>query len=80
MAETLKLNEKWLESVEGLRAGESEALLASLLAFATRPERIYAHRWQVGDLLVWDNALMMHKALPLAEGATKTTYRITIKG
>jgi taurine dioxygenase len=76
----LYLNEKWLESVEGLPAAESKALLASLLALATRPERIYAHRWQVGDLLVWDNASMMHKALPPAEGATKKTYRITIKG
>jgi taurine dioxygenase len=76
----LYLNEKWLEGVEGLPAGESEALLGSLLALATASERIYAHRWSAGDLLVWDNASMMHKALPPAERATKTTYRITIGG
>jgi Taurine catabolism dioxygenase TauD, TfdA family len=52
---------------------------STLLALATRPERIYAHRWRAGDLLVWDNASMMHKALPPADGATKKTYRITIK-
>ena len=66
--------------IEGLSAAESEPLLASLLALATRPEHIYTHRWQAGDLLVWGNASMMDKPLPPAEGAAKTTYRITISG
>lgn len=76
----LYLNEKWMEGVEGLSAAESESLLTSLLAFATQPERIHSHHWHAGDLLVWDNVSIMHKALPPADGTAKTTYRITISG
>ena len=75
----LYLNEKWLENVIGLSEEESAELLARLLDMATDPGRIYAHTWKANDVLIWDNVAMMHKALPPAEGASKKTYRITIR-
>lgn len=39
------------------------ALLDELLAHATRPEFVYAHRWQVGDLVMWDNRCLLHRAV-----------------
>jgi len=76
----LYLNEKWLENVIGLSEEESTELLDALLDIATEPDRVYAHTWRANDVLIWDNVAMMHKALPPAEGASKKTYRITIKG
>ena len=36
---------------------EGLALLDELEAFATRPERVYAHRWQRGDAVFWDTQM-----------------------
>ena len=50
--------------IEGLSAEESEALLDKLMADACQPPRTYLHAWQVGDLVVWDNRCLMHRARP----------------
>jgi taurine dioxygenase len=43
---------------------EEEALsfLADLLERATRPQYQYRHQWRPGDLVVWDNRSLLHKA------------------
>ena len=43
---------------------ESSETLAFLFAHQTRPEYRYAHRWQVGDVLMWDNMGTIHNAIP----------------
>ncbi|HEY1244792.1 MAG TPA: TauD/TfdA family dioxygenase, partial [Hyphomicrobiaceae bacterium] len=50
--------------VEGLSRAESDALLDALWAHIDRPEFAYAHKWRVGDLLVWDNRSTMHRRDP----------------
>jgi len=50
--------------IPGMSAAESEDLLNALLDEACQPPRIYLHRWQVGDLVVWDNRCLMHRARP----------------
>lgn len=47
----------------GLTRAESQPLIDYLCAFATRPENVYRHQWQVGDLVMWDNRTSMHMAL-----------------
>ena len=47
----------------GLTRDESQPLIQQLCAFATRPENVYRHQWQVGDLIMWDNRTSMHMAL-----------------
>jgi taurine dioxygenase len=49
--------------VVGLSEVESEALLDELLAHATQPAFVYTHRWRPGDLVVWDNRCLLHRAL-----------------
>ncbi|MCK9879091.1 TauD/TfdA family dioxygenase [Frankia sp. Ag45/Mut15] len=61
--------------MEGLSADESAALLDSLYSAATAEANLYRHTWLRGDVVIWDNALVMHKALP-ARGR-KVTYRVT---
>ena len=43
---------------------EGRLLLQDLMEHATRPERVYRHRWAVGDLVIWDNRASMHRACP----------------
>ena len=50
--------------IPGMGEAESERFLAELMARACQPPRVYSHRWQVGDLAVWDNRCVMHRAAP----------------
>ncbi len=34
------------------------------MAFATEPRFVYVHKWQVGDLVIWDNRCTLHRASP----------------
>ena len=51
--------------IPGLAAEESDALLADLINGAVADDsRVYQHRWQAGDVVVWDNRCLMHRACP----------------
>ena len=49
--------------VVGWCEAEGRALLGELLAHATQPRFVYTHRWQVGDLVMWDNRCLLHRAV-----------------
>ncbi len=40
---------------------ESTALIEELLAFATQRKFVYAHKWQAGDIVIWDNRCTLHR-------------------
>jgi taurine dioxygenase/pentalenolactone F synthase len=48
-------------AIVGLPREESSALLKRLHLHSTSPERVYAHRWQVGDLVVFDTLGALHR-------------------
>ena len=54
------------------------ALLDELYASATRDEFVYAHQWQVGDLVVWDNGFTMHRRTPFDPAARRLMKRMTM--
>lgn len=56
-----------LESFAGLGYEESHALIASIFRPGVSLERVYEHRWQVGDVVLWDNRCMLHSTTPLCE-------------
>ena len=77
----LFVNEAHTSHIAGMPAGESEALLGQLYRHIVKPEFIYTHHWRPGDLLMWDNAAVQHKAtfdydLPLR----RLMYRTTVRG
>jgi alpha-ketoglutarate-dependent taurine dioxygenase len=49
-------------AIPGLPAEESEALLGELLEHACQAPRLHRHRWSPGDLVVWDNRCVLHRA------------------
>lgn len=76
----LFVNEGYTTRIVGLPAEESAELLDSLFEHMTRAEFIYRHRWEIGDLLLWDNCATQHKAvfdyaLPLRRRMERTTIR-----
>ena len=49
--------------IEGLEQEEAEALIAALADHTVKPEFVYRHRWRPGDLLMWDNCTVQHRAI-----------------
>ena len=49
-------------AIPGLSPDESDALLADLLEHACQPPRVHRHRWAAGDVVVWDNRRVLHRA------------------
>jgi alpha-ketoglutarate-dependent 2,4-dichlorophenoxyacetate dioxygenase len=63
-------------SIEGLPEPDSRALIDRLMAHATQPGFTYSHAWSPGDVLVWDNRAVLHRATPFAAaGADRTPPR-----
>jgi alpha-ketoglutarate-dependent 2,4-dichlorophenoxyacetate dioxygenase len=50
--------------VIGWPMGEGRALIQELAAHATQERFVYAHKWRVGDVVIWDNLATMHRARP----------------
>lgn len=68
------------DHVVGMEPDESRAYLDDLLARATTPDRVYRHEWQVGDLVIWDNRGVLHRALPYDETSPRDMHRCTLAG
>jgi alpha-ketoglutarate-dependent 2,4-dichlorophenoxyacetate dioxygenase len=63
----------------GMPVEEGQALLRELIDFATQPQFVYSHTWQVGDLVIWDNRCTMHRGRPYdATGHVRDLHRTTI--
>ena len=67
-------------AVDGLSEAHSERLLDELLEFACQPPRVYHHRWQVGDAVVWDNRCLLHRAMPWDLTRPRVMYHSRIAG
>jgi alpha-ketoglutarate-dependent 2,4-dichlorophenoxyacetate dioxygenase len=48
--------------IVGMPVDEGRALLAELIEFATQPQFVHRHAWTVGDVVIWDNLAVMHRA------------------
>ena len=68
------------ESVVGMDPAEGRAFLDDLLARATAPDRVYRHSWAVGDLVIWDNTGVLHRALPYDATSARDMHRTTLYG
>ncbi|HEX2241761.1 MAG TPA: TauD/TfdA family dioxygenase [Gammaproteobacteria bacterium] len=65
-------------NVIGMDRKESDDLLEMLCTHAERPEFVYAHRWSVGDLLIWDNRAVNHARNDFPPEQERHLRRITI--
>lgn len=58
------VNPGFTDFINGMERAESDKLLAELYAHVMQPKYHYVHRWQRGDLLIWDHLSSWHYAVP----------------
>jgi len=68
------------DHVEGMDEAEGRAYLDELLERSTVPERVYRHEWAVGDLVIWDNRGVLHRATRYDPSSARDMHRTTIAG
>jgi taurine dioxygenase len=78
--EALFLGRRTNAYVVGLPLDESEALLDELWAHATKPEFQYHHNWTVGQVVAWDNRMMLHMRSPVDTSKARFMWRTQTKG
>lgn len=67
--------------IHGMAETEALSLIQELSEFVIRPEFMYHHQWQVGDLLMWDNCCAQHRATrDYALPQRRLMYRVTVNG
>ncbi|SDU83366.1 taurine dioxygenase [Microlunatus sagamiharensis] len=49
-------------SISGLDAEQTKELVERLYAHSTRPDNLYRHAWAEGDVVMWDNGCVLHRA------------------
>lgn len=81
----LGIVEQFLERIvaphrAGLCNDEAIELLERLVAHTRKPEFHYFHRWEPGDMILWDNWRAMHCATGTAPGVKRLIHRTTIMG
>jgi taurine dioxygenase len=76
----LYVNEGFTVAIEGLPEPDSRALLEDLFAHSTQEKFVYLHQWQAHDLVMWDNACVIHSATWYDPAYTRHLHRTTIAG
>jgi taurine dioxygenase len=64
--------------IVGMDDASANALLDELAEFATRPEFVYQHDWQVGDVVIWDNGFLLHQRDPFPGTEKRLMKRTTM--
>jgi alpha-ketoglutarate-dependent 2,4-dichlorophenoxyacetate dioxygenase len=66
--------------IRGMSDDAGKVLLDELTAHATQPRFVYAHRWTVGDLVMWDNRCTMHRGRPYDDARyRRDMHRTTVR-
>jgi taurine dioxygenase len=77
----LYLNPARIRGIVGMPGVEAMNLLEDLRYRAIQPPFVFRHRWRPGDLVIWDNISLMHRATDDYDmNQTRRLYRIMIKG
>jgi alpha-ketoglutarate-dependent 2,4-dichlorophenoxyacetate dioxygenase len=67
-------------TILGWTIPEARMFLRDLTEFATKDRFVYAHEWQVGDLVIWDNRTTMHRARRFDRNEVRDVRRTTLAG
>ncbi len=63
--------------IDGMDDEAARALLKELSLFATERRFVYAHKWRLGDVVIWDNRCTMHRAMPFDDLSERRDVRRT---
>jgi taurine dioxygenase len=76
--EILAVWQQHTDAILPLPPEESTALIEDLYRHLYRPEHTYVHRWQRGDLLVWDNHALQHGRPDVGVAELRTLRRVAV--
>jgi taurine dioxygenase len=76
----LYVNGNYTRHFEGWTEAESRPLLDHLWTYCATIDFTYRHRWQPGDLLMWDNRSVQHRVIADHGAARRILNRVTIEG
>ena len=76
----LFVNENFTTHILDVAEDESRQILAELYAHSAKPEFIYRHQWQDGDMVFWDNRALIHLATGCPSHLRRRMHRTTIQG
>ena len=77
---SLFVNPLFTQHFDGMSREESAGLLDYLYKHITRYEFVYRHRWQTGDIVMWDNRCALHYAVHDYGDEKRVLHRTTIVG
>ncbi len=69
-----------MAGIEGFERREAAALIKRLADHVETGDFTYRHRWKRGDIILWDNAGVAHKATVLPPGSPRLMERTTVIG
>ena len=75
----LYVNRLMTWNVEGMEDGESKALLDGLFDHIEQPQFVYAHKWKVGDLILWDNRCTLHARTDFSDKERRLLRRVVVQ-
>lgn len=68
-------------AVEGMPLAEGKALVDELVEYATQERFVHCHKWQEGDVLMWDNRCTLHTGTYFDDVKYKRlVHRMMVKG
>ncbi len=76
--EILAVWEQQTDAILPLEPAESTALIEELFAHLYPPAHRYVHRWQAGDLVIWDNHALQHGRPEVGTETPRTLRRVCV--
>ncbi len=70
-----------VKGIEGMETEKALALVDELVDFVTQEKFVFRHKWQVGDILMWDNRCTLHTGTLYDDKKYfRQMYRMWVKG
>ena len=66
--------------IPGLSEADSEALLTQLVEDACQSPRVLTHSWTPGDVVMWDNRCVLHRARPYDYNQPRVMRHVRVTG
>ena len=64
--------------IVGMEDAHAQDLIDQIITALTLPEAVYAHHWQVGDVLIWDERATLHRGMPWPYDQARTLASICV--
>ena len=75
----LYIDPRTVTGIDDMPDDEAHDVLDELLRYAVRPGNVYHHDWRAGDLMLWGNAVLLHRRDAFPETGNRLVKRMIIR-